>query len=159
VKLGAVCKSGVSFHSHYVSAQSNGKKTPQNVAPIPGGPHGTISNDRRALNFSDYHKFRCRKYVWSLAFVCATFHLYPSTFCAKNCLKSQFFAPLPGGEHGTISNDPRSLNFVRLMTNSGTGGKTKRPLSFAFFISVSPFLQNKSNSNFRSNSRRGKYHF
>jgi hypothetical protein len=31
------------------------------------------------------------------------------------------FAPIPGGPHGTISNDRRSPNFARIVTNMAQG--------------------------------------
>jgi hypothetical protein len=63
------------------------------------------------------------------------------------------FAPIPGGEHRTISNDHCSLNFAWIVTNLGVGGKFARQLSFALlFVSVSA---KRTISKFRSNSRRG----
>jgi hypothetical protein len=34
------------------------------------------------------------------------------------------FFPIPGGPHGTISNDHRSVYFARIITNSGAGCKS-----------------------------------
>jgi hypothetical protein len=68
---------------------------------------------------------------------------------------SQIFALIPGGPHGTISNDHRSLNPAPIIAKPGTVGKSWHHLSFALVFSfVRAFFVKRIISNFRSNSRR-----
>jgi hypothetical protein len=65
----------------------------------------------------------------------------PKHFLPKEL--SQVFAPIPGGPHGTISNDHCSVNFARIIVTSGAAGTSARWLSFALlFGSIrAPFFQ------------------
>jgi hypothetical protein len=92
-----------------------------------GGGHATTFEWLLLLQiFSDCNTNWAQYYGVSFSFHLHYFSALSEKFLRKEL--SQFFAPIPGGAHGTISNGRRSVIFSRIIANFDAVGKSKRKL-------------------------------